>query len=283
MAKTIFHHTASHVLRGVMLLNLLLGFAYNAAAELIFTAPPRETEVAGQALYGPIAEHLSTVLGDKVTYEHPKNWLSYQHDMRKGKYDIVFDGPHFMSWRMANLGANPVVKLPGELLFYLVARADDDTLNGLDDIIAKPVCGIAPPNLATLSVLAEMKNPVRQPVLVPIKGGFGVVHKAFKEGKCRAAIMRSTFYDKKLSAEDRASSKVIYKSRPFPNQGITVSQQVGVEQTKLLIQSLTTLEGATSAKNLLSRFGGKATAFIPANKEEYQGHNKLLEDVIFGW
>ncbi|MEK7734742.1 MAG: PhnD/SsuA/transferrin family substrate-binding protein [Pseudomonadota bacterium] len=53
--------------------------------------------------YQPIADYLSSKLGRKVVYRHVDNWLSYQSEMRKGKFDIVIDGPHFVSWRMAAL------------------------------------------------------------------------------------------------------------------------------------------------------------------------------------
>ena len=59
-------------------------FSVSANAELIFSAPPRESSNAGAELYGPLAEHLSSLLGEKVVYQHPKNWLQYQRDLRKG-------------------------------------------------------------------------------------------------------------------------------------------------------------------------------------------------------
>ncbi|KPJ93231.1 MAG: hypothetical protein AMJ53_07800, partial [Gammaproteobacteria bacterium SG8_11] len=67
-------------------------------ADLILSAPPRELPEAGLKLYGPLASHLSELLGEKVIYQHPNNWLEYQRDLRRGVYDIVFDGPHFVSW-----------------------------------------------------------------------------------------------------------------------------------------------------------------------------------------
>ena len=74
------------------------------ARNLILSAPPRETAEAGMKIYGPIAQHLSKLLGVIVTYKHPGNWMTYQHEMRDDKYDIIFDGPHFISWREKHLG-----------------------------------------------------------------------------------------------------------------------------------------------------------------------------------
>jgi hypothetical protein len=61
-----------------------------------------------------------------VRYEHPGNWLHYQRNLRNDMYDIVFDGPHFASWRMEHLEHDMLVKLPGNLQFYLLTGADND-------------------------------------------------------------------------------------------------------------------------------------------------------------
>jgi len=67
------------------------------AKDLILSAPPRETPEAGNKMYSPIAGYLSEMLGVNVKYIHPGNWLNYQREMRSDKYDIIFDGPHFIA------------------------------------------------------------------------------------------------------------------------------------------------------------------------------------------
>ena len=133
----------------VFLLSVLIVTQSAVAADLIMTGPPREKPEAGQQLYGPIAEHLSKLLGKKVVYEHPKNWLNYQRDMRNDKYDFVFDGPHFISWRMEHLGHDVLVKLPGTLMFHLTTAKDEKEINTPDDLVGQKICGISPPNLST--------------------------------------------------------------------------------------------------------------------------------------
>ncbi len=93
-----------------------------ARADLLLTAPPRESVADGQKQYGPLAEKLTQILGEKVTYQQPKGWLFYQRDMRADKFDIVFDGPHFISWRIKRFGHTPVAKLPGTLVFIVVTE-----------------------------------------------------------------------------------------------------------------------------------------------------------------
>lgn len=264
---------------------LITAIHISAQAEgLVLTAPPRETPQAGMKLYGPIADHLSKLLKVKVTYQHPGNWLKYQREMRNDKYDIVFDGPHFIAWREEHLGHEAIVKLPGKLQFVLVI-AKGASITHPDKLIGKRICGISPPNLSTLSILDYYRNPVRQPMIKGIKGGMGKVFKSFSSGKakCDAAVLRTTFHKKKLKDAQRASIKTLYKTKAMPNQGISLSKRISPELKLRIKKSLTIGDGVAATKNLLKRFGGKAKSFMPTKSKEYAGYNNLLEGVIFGW
>ena len=254
------------------------------ATDLVLTAPPRESVAAGNKLYQPLAKHISKLIGAKVIYQHPRNWLNYQRELRDNKYDIIFDGPHFISWRIAHQKHDVLVKLPGQLDFFLITNKDDKTINSLDDLIAKKICGISPPNLSTLTVIDRFRNPVRQPVIVGIKGGMGKVYQAFINGKCKAAVLRTPFYKKKLQQEQRDKLKILFHSTPLPNQGISVSQRLSASAKNKILQSLTIGDGIKISHPIVKRFAGKkAKSFMPAKNSEYAGHNMLLEGVIFGW
>lgn len=267
--------------------SLLIGLFATAmqAQALILTAPPRESAADAAKLYQPLADYLSKLLGVEVKYEFPGNWLSYQNNMRDDKYDIVFDGPHFISWRIANAGHEALVRLPGDLQFVLVTDKDNDKINKPDDLIGKPICGISPPNLSTLSVLDYYRNPVRQPMIKGIKGGMGKVLKSFMQDKiCDAAVLRTTYFKKKLTDEDRAKLKVVVTSKAMPNQGISVSKRLSAELKEKIKKSLTVGDGVAVTQAIVKRFGGKqAKSFIPTSSTEFNGFNNLLEGVIFGW
>lgn len=269
------------IIGSIVFFNLL--FSAANAAELIFTAPPREKPAAGAKVYGPIAQHLSQIMKTKVTYKHPGNWLNYQREMRDGKYDIVFDGPHFASWRMAHVGHDMVAKLPGKLIFFLVKKKGDKSINTINDLIGKRICGISMPNLSTLSVLNAYPNPVRQPVIIGVKGGMKGVAKSYKKNRCSAYVFRDKFFMKKLPPEIRNSLQIIYKSKPLPNQVISAGQRVTPAQKKAITHSLTVGNGVASTKGLRKRFAGKARSLLKASNGEFKNHNLLLEGVIFGW
>lgn len=253
----------------------------SASAELVLSAPPREAEEAGDTLYGPLAAHLSELLGTKVYYEHPQNWLQYQRDLRNGRYDIVFDGPHFISWRQEHLKHQVLVRLPGFLEFVIVVENTDKELSSVQDLIGKKVCGIPPPNLSALTVIELFKNPVRQPVIWGVPGGFEKVLESFEKHECRAAVFRVNFYNK-LSAERKSNQRVLFRSKPLPNQGISVSSKINAESRQKIVRSLTVGAGKDAARKISKRFAGNK-AFVIAKREEYVSHNFLLEGVVFGW
>ncbi|MGD8407632.1 MAG: PhnD/SsuA/transferrin family substrate-binding protein [Thiohalophilus sp.] len=271
----------SHII--ILAAGLLIAQSLSADETLIMTAPPRESVEKGQDQYQVTAEYISEVLGKPVRYEHPGDWLSYQNDMRNGKYDIVFDGPHFASWRVAHLDNEMLVRLPGTLQFYLVTSADRKDINGPDDMIGKKFCGISPPNLSSLSILGHFRNPVRQPVIKGIRGGMGAVYKAFKKGDCDAMVLRTSFYKNKLKDEDRKDLKIIFTSAAMPNQSISSSPKLNPDERQKLRAALLNPEGTKALQPTLNRFARRAKGFIETGNEEFRGYNNLLEGVIFGW
>ena len=275
------HFSKRDLFRQLTAFIALVFISASTPADLILTSPPRESAAKGLLQYGPIADRLSEVLGEKVIYQHPKGWLFYQRDMRADKYDIIFDGPHFISWRIRQFGHTPVAKLPGKLVFFVITAKDQTHINSLDDLVNHPVCGIAPPNLATLSILAEYKNPSRQMKLVTPKGGMPGVYKAFKEGKCEAVILRDKFFSKQVPQQERDGLKSVFKSAALTNQGISVSSRVSAEQQALIAAALTEVTDATAPT--LKRFAPAAASMVPASKEDYADQYKLLTGVIFGW
>lgn len=265
---------------GLPAIFLSLFIVSSVQADLVLTAPPREDAASGAKIYGPLARYLSNVLAEKVVYMHPGSWPRYQRDMRSDKYDIVFDGPHFMSWRMKKKGHASVVRLPGTLSFVLIVKADDSEIKAASDLINKNVCAISPPNLSTLTILEHFGD-VGIPKLKIVAGGMGSVFAAFKKGECKAAVLRDKFYRNEVSDEDRAGMKVIFSSEPVPNQGITVSKRVSKPSRDKIAVALIGENPGTAP--LLKRFAPKEDTMIPAVAEDYAPYYELLSGVIVGW
>ena len=177
-----------------------------------------------------------------------------------------------------------LLKLPGELKFMVVTNSSNAELNEGKDLIGKIFCGISPPNLSSLSFLASFKNPVLQPKVKGIKGGMGKVFKAFSKNECPAAVLRNTFYKKKLTDAQQQNLKIIFNSQSLPNQAISVSSRLSRAEKDKMATGLVTGKGASSTNGIIKRFGGKKVqSFVTTTNEEYKNYNSYLEGVIFGW
>lgn len=254
-----------------------------ASADLILSAPPRESVEAGKKLYEPLAESLSQLTGEKVIYRHPENWHNYQKRLQNDEFDIVFDGPHFAAWRMSSLQAKPLVRLPGNLRFVLVVMEEDRKITEPKHLVGKTVCTLPSPNLGALTLYSMFPNPVLQPEFRQVSGGFKQVAKKLLAGECRGAILRSSFFYKKLPDSERDSILVLKESDPIINQGITVSTRVGQKSQSKMLKALTTSRGKQAMGAILKRFSNEANAFVPARDEEYVGKNLLYDNTVFGW
>lgn len=245
-----------------------------AQAELILSSAPRDTREIEETIYKPIADLLSKAAGEKVTFHYGDNYLVYQSEMRKGNYDIVLDGPQFVSWRMAKLSHVPLVKFPGNLAFVAIAMNNQDKIKNLKDLAGRTVCAFPPPNLATLTVLYEFDNPSRQPLVVEVQN-FADAYKGVKSGKCAGGILQVKLHQD-LDKEAKAT-KVLFTSKPLPNQAFSAGPRVTTEKRERIVQALLSPEGAAATQKLRDVF--KIQALLPASTEEYQGLGKLLRDV----
>ena len=244
------------------------------ARDLVLTSPPRESASKAREVFQPIAEYLSRVLVQPVVFKYSDNWLSYQSEMQKDLYDIVFDGPHFVSWRSAKLHHVPMVKLPSQLSFVIVARKDSQNLNSLNDLNGRPLCTPAPPNLGALIVLHEFTNPVRQPQLKNT-AGFPQAYEGMIAKKCLAAVLQIKIFEK--LDKDKQLAKILFQSKGMPNQAFTASPRINDALRKRIIEALLSEQGKQVTKKLRDEYNGQD--FVPATAEEYQDIHLLLKDI----
>jgi ABC-type phosphate/phosphonate transport system substrate-binding protein len=252
---------------------LVAAFTFQAArADLVLSAPPRETPEAGLTTYGPLAEFLSKAIGEKVEYRYPDNWGIYQALMTKGDYDLVFDGPHFVSWRIQRLQHVPLAALSGRLSFVVVALQTDAHVHAVKDLVGKKVCGHAPPNLATLTLFDQFPNPSRQPRLVETKG-FDGAYQGLIAGKCVGTVLPLEAHGK-LDVAGR--TKVLYTSEPFTNQALTAGPRVSAEIRQKIAKALLQADGKAASRQIAATFGG--SEFVAVTKDDYAGYDGLLKN-----
>ena len=244
-----------------------------AANELVLTAPPRESEAKSKEVFEPIAQYLTRALGQTVVFKYSDNWLTYQSEMQKDKYDIVFDGPHFVSWRMDRIKHVPVVKLPSELSYVIVARKDNAQINSVVDLNGRQFCAPSPPNLGALTALYEFTNPARQPALKNTKG-FPQAYEGMISGQCVAAVLQIKQFEK--LDKEKQLAKVLFQSKGLPNQAFSASSRISDEMRVRLSTALLSDEGKKATLKLRQEYNGQD--FELATVAEYQGHSVLLKD-----
>jgi ABC-type phosphate/phosphonate transport system substrate-binding protein len=229
-----------------------------------FTSPPREQGGRGDDFYQPIVELLTKATGKKFVYKNPGNWLTYQLEMRKGTYDLVFDGPHFVGWRIRQAGHTPLLRLPQPHVWAVITKSDSK-VGTLKELAGRKACVHAPPNFGTLTFLSLFENPARQPYMHEIKG-WEEAYQGVVAGKCEAAILPLTNLNK--LDPDRKATKIVHQHKPYPNQAFTAGPRIDPDLQAAIFTALTSDEGKIATQGLRDRFC-KGQDLVPATKEEY--------------
>ena len=262
----------------VLILSLLAIYStVSLANEYVFSAPPRGPAAKEAAVYKPIADYLSKATGKTIVYKHPDNWLNYQNQMQKGNYDLVFDGPHFIGWRMDKVQHQPLAKLPGKLSFVIFVKDDNKAVNSAHDLAGRTLCGLAPPNLATLTMYNQFPNPMRQPLVVEVKS-FPVGYQKVMQGRCTAGVMRDKMFNK-LQKQYGNQGRVIWSSNATANQGFSAGPKFSDSDKARIANSLLSPSAKPHLDKFFDRFSKKNKALLPANTQEYAGLGILLRDV----
>lgn len=241
--------------------------------QYVFSAPPRESAEAADDIYGPIAEYLSRATGKQVVFRRPSNWIAYQTEMRRGDYDLVFDGPHFNGWRASHLQHNIMVKVPGDHSFVVAVKKNSRTAE-LRQLTGRAICGMSPPNLGTLTVLKEFDNPMRQPVIQNTQG-WDQIYAHMQAGRCTAAILPARHLVKYDPAGQH--SRVIFKARNFPSQAISAGPRVSIADQAAIMRALTSPAARTATLKLRDAYALNGD-LQPANRDEYVGVAGILKD-----
>lgn len=239
-------------------------------APLVFSAPPRENTGESRQIYEPIARHLTQVLGRPVVYEHPGTWGVYRTRMLKGAYDIVFDGPHFNSYRADRLGHEILARLPGHTQFAVVAR-HDLVFKGVDRMGGRTFCAFAPPNLGTLVLQSLFENPVRQPIIIS-RDSWQQIHDGVVSGRCDAGVLPITIW-KQLNT--REQTRQVFVSDELPGQAFSAGPRLSPGERQRVAAALLDADGLNATAPL--RRAWKFNELRRAEKSDYAGLSNYLK------
>jgi len=263
------------------LIVLLFSFMFvgNAVAAkskaLFFGTPPTQSYEVTKKNYQPLADYLSKKIGTKIIVKPAKTFHEYTRQMKKGYYDIILDGPHFIKYRIEKMEHVVLVKQPGKLKFAIIVNSKSKIKN-YKELMNQRVCAPATPHLGTLTFLDLYPNPVRQPLLIPVQS-FKHAIACIKSGKSIAAVVRDKFWFKKV--KNKKDLKVLYITKnDMPARGLSVNKvTVKYATQKKIILALTSGKAKKIIKKALSTIGG--TKFVKAKQAEYANLNELLSMV----
>ena len=257
----------------LVLIALTMLIPASAFSEYIFTAPPRENEKRGIEIYKPIADFLTEATGEEFVYKYPGNWTEYSRGMLNEEYDLAFDGPHFVSWRIKNIDHDAIAKLPQLHIWRVIVSKDRTDIQTLDDLVGKKICAPKSPNFGMLTMMSHYPDPDREPVHIVTKGwkdGFNGVVK----GKCVAAVLPKTNH-KKFDPEF-TKTRAIHTHLPYPNQAFTAGPNLSTEMKAKVIESLLSDDGQQALVKLRERFT-RGDKLVSVENEEYEGISMVLK------
>jgi phosphonate transport system substrate-binding protein len=241
------------------------------AKALIFATPPTQNAETTLKNYQPLVEYLSKTIGQTIVIDPAHNYQEYTSKMRKGMYDMVLDGAHFIKWRIEKQHHVVIAKQPGDLHFVVVVKKNSKYKDE-KDLWTKPICSLPVPHIAPLTLLAHYNNPIREPVIVPVesfKSGLACLQK----GEGVAVLLRDKFWQK--AVKDKSNLRVLYVTkRKLPARGLTVGPRVSLIAQKKITDALISAKGREYTEKAFSTVGGGK--FIHANTKEFDS----LEEVI---
>ncbi len=238
----------------------------------VFTAPPREDAEHGYQVYKPIADFLTKETGQQFVYRQQNDWDEYVKDMRAEKYDLVFDGPHFVDWRIHNIKHRAILKIPHLLQWRVIVSKNEKNITKVEDLVGQKVCAPGVPNFGTLNLLSHFKDDSKQPQHVEVKG-WNHVFEGVKNGECVAGVLPK----KNHEIYDKANvyTKSIHTHLPYPNQAFTASSRIPDALREKIRKALLSDDGQKALENLRTRYTG-GSKMVTADDEEYDSIHSLL-------
>lgn len=261
---------------GISMLLIVPTFALAESTDLVFATPPTQSVETTKKNYQPLVDYLSQTIHKKIILKPARNFQEYTKNMREGRYDLIFDGPHFINWRIQKQHHVVVAKQPGELHFAIIVKKNS-SISQLRDLWAVPVCSPAVPHLGTLTLLEIYSNPIREPTIIPVQS-FKHALQCLRDDRAVAALVRDKYWFKKA---DKRGLKVLFiTKKKMPARGLSVGQRVNKSLQRKITTALTSKEGRAFSEKAFSTIGGGK--FVRANTREFSDLGEIIK-IVWGF
>jgi ABC-type phosphate/phosphonate transport system substrate-binding protein len=257
---------------------LVIGFtASSAYADLVLSTQPRPHDKQSNAAFEQVAAYLSKATGERVVYQASRDYLSYARDLRQNKFDIVFDEAHFVAWRLTNRNHVLVAAAVPESAeqHVVVVKRENMNLQHIAQLAGRTTCGMAPPNLATLSLLSQFDNPMRVPFLLSVES-YESAYQDMIKGRCQAAVMSEAAFVK-LDKDKGIGKSIFVSPKSIPGDAFTVGPGVRPELRAKLLEALLSPDTMTEMKLFSTQYAHGKLLDLPV-EGEYRGLERLLKN-----
>ncbi len=262
-----------HVIVTALLLSISSVTAVQAAQPLVFSTAPTHSTKKTLEIYQPIVDYLSEVTGREIVINTATTFIDYNNNLQKNNYNIVFDGPHFVGWRMEKFGHVPIARLPGYIRIVVVIKKDSK-ITSMQDLTGQRICTFPSPNMLTMAFFESFTNPIRQPVPVPARG-FKGLEKCLQREDVVGAVLRDKMWAKMKNKENYM---ILYApKKAYPERTFTLSSDIDAETRKKIVYALLSSQGQEYLQGLLKTF--KRDRLVPARPDEYKDLGLLLAPV----
>ncbi len=241
-----------------------------------FSAPPGPDADESRALYAPLMDLLSRETGESFVYVHPESQFTYLRDMRAGRFQLLLDEAHFGSWRIANLGHVPMVTTRERITFVAIAMKDG-RIYSREDLVGRPVCAEAPPDLGTVGFLEQYRGPFQVPQILPTPDPLDRVQRLLTGG-CAGAVLARHLYTGSSEIRGVATRlKIIAQTETYPGLTLTVDPDVPESLRATIRTILLSRSGGLATRALRARYTAGGT-FVEAVPDDYDGLHGMLRD-----
>lgn len=242
---------------------------------IIFSTPPTQPPKVTMHRYGPVAKYLSRVTGKKVKLVPARNFIEYSQNLLDNKYDLLFDGPQFIGWRLTRFNHVVLAKLPRRLNFIIVVR-EDAGVDTVKKLAGKRVCGIGSPNLMTLGMIDLFPNPASVPVIEAV-GGFKGALLCAQKGRGIAAVVRDKFWFSRKPHLKKGLKVLFHSKLNWPDRGFSISRKVDIGTRESIRRALLSQQSKEGGYRIFKRY--RTPGFVSATFEEYKDLGKLLKQI----
>lgn len=250
-------------------LAMLTGAAAGEDSALVLLVQPLPREEMPAETLQPLADYIAALSGRPCRIDKPPNFPAYWEAVRRRRYDLAFDAPHFADYRVQRFGFNVLVKTPETASYSLIMRADARTRDPAS-LIGKRVATLGMASIGTPRLNALFPNPIRQPVLVDVaasEDGLGLL----LEKKVQGAFLPTARVGEQLGGH---GITVVLTTEPIARLTLSAAPTLPRDLTQKIRTGLLRAHTTAAGRAMLRAIG--LDYFEAATNEEFANQRYVL-------